>query len=64
MRASGSMTETEDSLTPWPLRERVIVWERCASCGQEFRYPYLCRTHMLCGACHPPLEESHALQPG
>lgn len=29
-----------------------VVWERCTGCGEEFRYPYLCRTHMLCGTCH------------
>lgn len=30
-----------------------VVWERCTgSCGREYRYPYLCRKHMLCGDCH------------
>lgn len=30
------------------------TWERCAKCGNEYRYPFLCRTHMLCTLCHPP----------
>lgn len=31
------------------------AFERCRQCGQEYLYPHLCRTHMLCGMCHPPL---------
>lgn len=29
------------------------IWELCTGpCGREYRYPYLCRKHMLCGICH------------
>jgi hypothetical protein len=36
-------------------------WERCeGSCGQEYAYPHLCREHMLCGLCHPPLSDVSA----
>lgn len=37
------------------LREitEVLLWERCANCRREYRYPHLCREHMLCGLCHP-----------
>lgn len=31
------------------------IWEECEQCHQEFRFPHLCRTHRLCGLCHPPL---------
>lgn len=34
----------------------VLLWETCADCGREYRYPHLCREHMLCGTCHPPTE--------
>lgn len=33
----------------------LLLWERCTSCGREYRHPHLCRTHMLCGPCHPPV---------
>lgn len=33
------------------------VWERCVGCGREYRYPHLCRTHGLCGLCHPAIRE-------
>lgn len=30
------------------------VWERCTGpCGREYRFPHLCREHLLCGLCHP-----------
>ena len=29
------------------------IWDRCAKCGRQYAFPYLCREHMLCGACHP-----------
>jgi hypothetical protein len=33
------------------------IWERCeGGCGREYRFPHLCRTHRLCGLCHPPVE--------
>lgn len=28
------------------------TWETCTGCGNEYRYPHLCRAHMLCGICH------------
>ena len=31
----------------------MTTWERCAGCGREYAYPHLCRTHLLCGSCHP-----------
>jgi hypothetical protein len=34
-------------------------WERCLGCGLEYAYPYLCRTHMLCGACHNETPSAH-----
>lgn len=33
-------------------RSLASCWERCASCAREYRYPHLCREHMLCGLCH------------
>lgn len=32
----------------------VLLWETCTSCGKDYRYPHLCREHLLCGLCHPP----------
>lgn len=32
------------------------MWERCVKCQEEYLYPHLCRKHMLCGLCHPPVE--------
>lgn len=34
------------------------TWETCVNCRREYLYPHLCRTHMLCGLCHP--EVAHA----
>jgi len=36
------------------LRE-FLIWERCSGCEQQYRYPHMCREHMLCGLCHPPV---------
>jgi uncharacterized protein (DUF983 family) len=32
-----------------------LVWEECRNCGREYLFPHLCRTHRLCGVCHPDL---------
>lgn len=48
-----------DGLRYWDgeqWQEPEVVWERCEGCGHEYRYPHLCRTHRLCGLCHPPIE--------
>lgn len=34
----------------------VEVLEECTSCGGLFKYPHLCREHMVCGMCHPPVK--------
>jgi hypothetical protein len=33
------------------------VWEKCQGpCNGEYEYPHLCREHLLCGYCHPPID--------
>lgn len=39
------------------IRE-VLTWERCAGCEKDYRFPHLCREHLLCGLCHPPVDRS------
>jgi hypothetical protein len=47
---SGPIVRTLRTLRAEP------VWERCTGpCGREYAYPHLCREHMLCGLCHPPV---------
>jgi hypothetical protein len=29
------------------------AFERCVNCRREYLYPHICRTHSLCGLCHP-----------
>lgn len=40
----------------------TVIWEKCRQCGKEYRYPHLCREHMLCGLCHPPVESKSVLR--
>jgi hypothetical protein len=49
------------ALQPLPAPgEPGTVWETCAGCQREYAYPHLCRTHLLCGFCHPDDEETPA----
>lgn len=47
---------TEDELVARLIEldeQEQVIWELCTGpCGREYRYPYLCRKHMLCGICH------------
>lgn len=51
----AAMTDASHIADSGPVIEPDVVWERCEGCGYEYRYPHLCRTHMLCGLCHPPI---------
>jgi hypothetical protein len=43
----------DGTVPPVSLLGVETVWEKCTgTCGREYRYPYLCRKHMLCGECH------------
>lgn len=40
------------------VTDEPVIWEICLQCQREFMYPHLCRTHMLCGMCHPDMARS------
>jgi hypothetical protein len=42
---------------PYDLPPVSDKWEACKRCGKEYAYPHLCREHMLCGVCHPPITD-------
>ena len=35
-----------------------VLWETCVECGDDYAWPHLCRTHLLCGICHPATDSS------
>lgn len=52
-----STPESELALAEERERLAAGTYELCAgSCGREYLYPHLCRTHMLCGLCHPAVD--------
>ena len=50
-------TDPGDPRTAARRPPTTTIWEKCAACGDQFAYPHLCREHMLCGICHPPIDE-------
>lgn len=35
----------------------VPRWETCQGCERQYRFPHLCREHLLCGSCHAKASE-------
>ncbi|HEX7173506.1 MAG TPA: hypothetical protein VF365_12980 [Candidatus Limnocylindria bacterium] len=53
-RQLRGVTSKRTAFARLQLLREVLLWERCTECKQQYRYPHLCREHMLCGLCHPP----------